>query len=116
MAAAATGPSARDLFPEIEEINSTLRDTSDRSSLEADASDIDTLDTLPRRRRGTRIGFLVALALAAGATAAYVQADRVARGVPALAPVMAGYVTAVDGARFWLDDLARDLAGTGPEG
>ena len=116
VAAAATGPSARDLFPDIEEINSTLRDTSDRSSLEADASDIDTLDTLPRRRRGTRIGFLVALALAAGATAAYVQADRVARGVPALAPVMAGYVTAVDGARFWLDDLARDLAGTGPEG
>lgn len=115
-AAAASSPSARDLFPDIEEINSTLRDTGDRSSDEADASDIDTLDTLPRRRRGTRIGFLVALALAAGASAAYVHADRLANSVPALAPVMAGYVAAVDGARFWLDDLARDLAGDGPEG
>lgn len=110
-AAPAVAQSARDLFPDIDEINSTLRDTGDRSGDEADASDIDTLDTLPRRRRGTRIGFLLALAIAAGAAALYVNADRVASGAPALAPVMSGYVTAVNGARFWLDDLAQGLAG-----
>jgi predicted Zn finger-like uncharacterized protein len=40
---------------------------------DADASDIDTLDTIPRRRRGTRIGFLLALAMAAGAAALLCQ-------------------------------------------
>lgn len=103
--------SARDLFPDIEEINSTLRDTGDRSRHEADASDVETLDTLPRRRRGTRIGFLLVMAIAAGAVAAYVNADRVAATLPELAPAMAAYVTAADGLRFWLDDLARGLAG-----
>jgi hypothetical protein len=115
-AAPAAVQSARDLFPDIDEINSTLRDTGDRSGAEADASDIDTLDTLPRRRRGTRIGFLLAMAIAAGATALYVNAERVGSAVPVLAPAMSGYVTAVNGARFWLDDLAQGLAGDTPEG
>lgn len=115
-AAPVVAQAARDLFPDIEEINSTLRDTGDRSGNDRDASDIDTLDMLPRRRRGTRIGFLLALAIAAGGAAVYVNAARVATAVPALEPVLSGYVTAVNGARFWLDDLAQGLAGNTPEG
>jgi hypothetical protein len=115
-AAPAVAQSARDLFPDIDEINSTLRDTGDRSGAEADASDIDTLDTLPRRRRGTRIGFFLAVAIAVGAAGLYINAGRVATAVPALAPAMSGYVAAVNGARFWLDDLAQGLAGDTPEG
>lgn len=115
-AAAATVSSARDLFPDIDEINSTLRDTGDRSDAEADASDIDTLDIIPRRRRGTRIGFFLGLAIAAAAAALYTNADMVARAVPAVEPVVSGYVTAVNGARFWLDDLAQGLGGAPPEG
>ncbi|PWK60181.1 zinc-ribbon domain-containing protein [Roseicyclus mahoneyensis] len=115
-AEATTVSSARDLFPDIDEINSTLRDTGDRSGTEADASDIDTLDTIPRRRRGTRIGFLLVLAIAAGGAALYTNADTVARAVPALEPALSGYVMVVNGARFWLDDLAQGLAGATPEG
>ena len=115
-AAPVVAQAARDLFPDIEEINSTLRDTGDRSGSDLDASDIDTLDTLPRRRRGTRIGFLLALAIAAGGAALYVNAARMATSVPALEPVLSGYVTAVNGARYWLDDLAQGLAGDTPEG
>ncbi|WP_416914666.1 MAG: zinc-ribbon domain-containing protein [Roseicyclus sp.] len=116
VAGASAPVSARDLFPDIEEINSTLRDTGDRSRHDADASDVDTLDTLPRRRRGTRIGFLLVLAIAAGGVAAYVNADSVVATLPQLAPAMEAYVAAVDGARFWLDDLARGLAAEGPGG
>jgi predicted Zn finger-like uncharacterized protein len=107
---------ARDLFPDIEEINSSLRDTGDRSQAEAHASDIDTLDTLPRRRRGKRIGFLLAVTLAAGAAGLYANAPRLAEAVPALAPGLSGYVVAVDEARFWLDDMARRVAGGAPGG
>jgi hypothetical protein len=107
---------AQELFPDIEAINSSLRDTGDRSGTEADASDIDTLDTLPRRRRGVRIGFFGVLALALGAVALYANADRVATEVPALTPALERYVAVVNSARFWLDNLAQGLGGGTPEG
>ncbi len=110
-AAGAVGPAARDLFPDIDEINSTLRDTGDRSGAEADATDIDTLDTEPRRRRGTRIGFLLAIVLAAAAAGVYLNTDRIAEYVPTAAPYLDRYEDAVNTARFWLDDVVRDLAG-----
>jgi dihydroorotate dehydrogenase len=100
---------ARDLFPDIDQINSTLRDSGDRSAGDADASDIDTLETIPRKRRGVRIGFFLAVALGAGAVALYANADVVTAQVPALASVTDGYVAAVNGLRFWLDDLAQGL-------
>lgn len=102
---------ARDLFPDIDQINSTLRDTGDRSGADGDASDIDTLDTAPRRRIGVRLGFVLAMALSAGAAALYGNADLVSATLPALAPVLEAYVEAVNGARFWLDDMAQRLAG-----
>ncbi len=101
---------ARTLFPDIDEINSTLRDTGDRSGAEADASDIDTLDALPRRRRGTRIGFFAVLLIAAGAAAVYANAGRLASAVPTLAPALVSYVDTVNQTRFWLDELAQTLA------
>lgn len=102
---------ARDLFPDIEQINSTLRDTGDRSGADADASDIDTLDTAPRRRRGVRLGFVLAMALAAAGAGLYGNADLVGVTVPALAPILDVFVETVNAARFWLDDMAQRLAG-----
>jgi len=107
---------ARTLFPDIDEINSTLRDTGDRSGAEADASDIDTLDALPRRRRATRMGFFVVLLIAACSAAVYTNAGRIATAAPTLAPALGGYVEVVNRARFWLDDLAQGLASDTPEG
>lgn len=100
---------ARDLFPDIEQINSSLRDTADRSGDEADASDIDTLDLAPRRRRGTRLGFLLTMAMAAAGLALYGNADWVATRLPGLVPVLDSYVAWVDAARIWLDEMVKRL-------
>ena len=80
--AQATVGARRDLLPDIEEINSTLRATADRSSEERTASDIDTLDTAPRRRRGARIGFLLVVLIAAIGAAIYSNADLWPRNCP----------------------------------
>jgi predicted Zn finger-like uncharacterized protein len=108
--------SARDLFPDIDEINSTLRDTGDRSSGDADASDIDTLEAAPRRRRGTRTGFVLAIALAAGAAGLYGNAERLSGMVPAAAPALERYAGAVDAARVWLDGLAQRVGSSVGDG
>jgi hypothetical protein len=52
------------------------------------------------------------VALGAGAVAFYANADVVVAQVPALAAVTDGYVAAVNGLRFWLDDLAQSLGNT----
>jgi len=104
---------ARDLFPDIEQINSTLRDTGDRSNTEMDASDIDTLDAVPRRRRGTRLGFVLAMTLAAAGVALYGNAEWVSARLPQMAPMLDSYLAGVDAARFWLDDMAQRLAALG---
>jgi len=110
------GPSARDLFPDIDEINSTLRDTGDRSGREEDASDIDTLDTVPRRRRGARIGFFGVIAIAALAATVYAKSDDVVAAMPAAAPAVMAFVETVDAGRIWLDAVVRGLAGATTEG
>lgn len=106
---------ARDLFPDIEQINSSLRDTGDRSGDEADASDIDTLDIAPRRRRGTRLGFLLTMAMAAAGLALYGNADWVAARLPGLVPVIDSYVAGVDAARIWLDEMVKRLGALAAE-
>jgi len=52
-------PGGRELFPDIEEITSTLRATTDRTAADRVTSDVDTMDRRPRRRRGFRRGFFL---------------------------------------------------------
>lgn len=88
----------RDLLPDIEEINSTLRATSDRNQgLENDPA----LD----RGKGSGFGrgFGMAIAVAAVGFLTYLGAPKLAVAVPALAPVLEGYTATVDGGRLWLD-------------
>jgi len=98
------------LLPDIEEINSTLRATSDRSPEEQTASDIDTLDSGPRRRRGARAGFLLVLTIAVLGAVAYGYADQIVAELPQAEPYLDMFVEQVNRARFWLDDMARSLA------
>ncbi len=105
------GGNRRDLLPDIEEINSTLRSTGDRSAGEESASDIDTLETAPRRRRGTRIGFLLVLILAAFGALVYANAPQIGAAFPQAEGAVEGFVNIVNSARFWLDDIAQNLAG-----
>ncbi|MCW3784540.1 zinc-ribbon domain-containing protein [Defluviimonas salinarum] len=98
--------SRRELLPDIEAINSTLRATSERGD---EPASIDAPETLRRRRSGFRLGFSTALLAALLLLSLYVAAPPLAKSVPALEPALTGYVTSVDSARVWLDTRIRSL-------
>lgn len=108
------GGTRRDLLPDIDELNSTLRDTSDRTAAEADATDIDTVEALPQRRRGVRVGFFLTLLVAAACVVVYLNAAQLIEAVPALSDGISVFVAMIDNGRVWLDNLARSLAAAGP--
>jgi len=107
---AAAARSGRELLPDIEEINSTLRATTDRNAREMDSSDIETIEAIPRRRRGFRLGFLLILVLGGLAIGAYLYKAEIAEAVPQAGAALDSYVAQVDAFRFWLDDLVQGLA------
>lgn len=92
--------SRRELLPDIEEINSTLRATSERGG---DAASRDAPETLQRRRSGFRLGFSISLISAAVLLSTYLLAPVISTQVPALTPLMDAYVHGVDKARLWID-------------
>lgn len=98
----------REMLPEIEEINSTLRATSERRSGEAAAVSA-TMDR--PRARGFRNGFLLMLVMAALVVALYAMAPRLAQQMPGVAPALQAYVAAVDSARISLDNGVQWLIG-----
>lgn len=109
--------SRRELLPDIEEINSTLRPTSER---EGEAAAIDAPETVARRRSGFRMGFSIAILIAVLLLGVYVLAPLIASAVPGLDPVLTGYVAAVDNLRNWLDGkmlaMTETLQNTGQQG
>ena len=94
------------MFPAIEEINSTLRSTGDRG--QGDAI-VDSLPDLTAQRGGFRRGFLMLVVLAALIVALYLLAPLIGQKVPALAGATTAYAAAVDAARVWLDANLRAL-------
>ncbi|MBF9030777.1 hypothetical protein HKCCE3408_10275 [Rhodobacterales bacterium HKCCE3408] len=106
-AAAAVASSRRDLLPDIEEINSTLRASGDRSAGDPGTTDYHSLSERPRRRSGTRVGFALAILIFAGLIAAYANAPRIAEAVPQAAPIINAYAEQVDRLRLWIDDMAQ---------
>jgi predicted Zn finger-like uncharacterized protein len=115
VAAATAAGSRRDLLPDIEEINSSLRPAGERADDLADAE-----VAAPRRRSGFGIGFMLVVLVAAIAVAVYVFADPIAKQVPSLAPAIEAYVALADRFRGWLDALVRGwvhkLSGDGQSG
>jgi len=95
----------RDLFPDIEEINSTL--DGDRAASEAGAG-----VSIEESRGGFGRGFFLMIFVAALLLAVYVLAPNFAETVPALEPALTGYVDAVNAARAWLDQTLRGLIET----
>jgi len=94
----------RDLFPDIEEINSTL-DSHAPGVPESPAS----IEAAPKGASGFGRGFTVAMVLVALLISLYLLAPKLAANVPALEPVLAAYVEAVNSARAWLDETLRGL-------
>ncbi len=105
----------RDLLPDVEEINSTLRS----STQTRDADDqVDALPDLTRPRNGFKSGFVLMLLLAVLVLVAYIAAPRLSEQFPAAAGVLAGFVAKVDAIRGWLDGMMQQattaLNGRGP--
>lgn len=98
-------PSARrDLLPDVEEINSTLRPSEATGSEEAGSAE---LPPSPEPRRGFRSGFLTVMTAAILAAAVYLAAPQIGRLVPSLEGPLAGFVGFVDGLRLQLDGMMR---------
>ncbi|MBZ8118290.1 zinc-ribbon domain-containing protein [Roseovarius sp. LXJ103] len=93
--------SRRSLFPDIEEINSSLEPGVDPQA------DLDLDDPYPeasvRASGGFRRGFSTVLLIATIGLLLYVFAPAISRMVPAVAGVLTDYASWVDGLRLWLD-------------
>ncbi|MEM9395222.1 MAG: zinc-ribbon domain-containing protein [Pseudomonadota bacterium] len=94
----------RDLLPDIEEINSSLRAKSVLRSGASAALTEEEREERARRGRGFRIGFSAILLVALFALLLYSNADRVSATVPGLTAPVEGYVTQIDAIRVWLDE------------
>lgn len=98
--------SRRDLLPDIEEINSTLRSNSSRSP---DADPGQTAQIEVQEKRSSRRGFILTVALVAVMALVYSYAPQIAQTVPSAEPALAGYVAMIDGWRIWMDDQISSL-------
>ncbi len=103
----------KELLPDIEEINSSLRATSDRGG---EAASVDAPATLRRRRSGFRMGFITAIVIAVILLLVYAFAPAISSAVPAASGAMEAYVAGVDGARSWLDATLQGLTASMTDG
>lgn len=96
---AAASATRKELLPDIEEINSSLRSNSERDlPVDSDAAPIEA-----KKSSGFRRGFLAVLVLLLIALLVYLFAPQIADAVPTLAPTLDSYVAQVDALRLWLD-------------
>jgi predicted Zn finger-like uncharacterized protein len=97
-------------FPAIEEINSTLRSSSEKRS-GAQAAVAETMGEGKQGSSGFRSGFVLMLVLAVLGVALYVMAPKLAEQLPAAAGALQAYVVAVDAARLTLDGWMQSAIG-----
>jgi predicted Zn finger-like uncharacterized protein len=89
-----------EMLPDIDEINQTLRASSERREIRSVHADLEDDD---EPAGGFGRGFIFMILLFAIATALYVFAPQIGEAVPQLADPMSVYVALVDQLRAWLD-------------
>lgn len=94
---AASDTPRRDLLPDIDEINSTLKSTKKRGKADPAA--------VEQQQKGFRIGFLLMTLLAIAMIIAYAQAPAIVRLVPGSESVLLQYVDGANVARDWIAGL-----------
>lgn len=99
-----------EMLPDIEEINSTLRASSERR--EDPDEMIESLPDLTKPRRSAfSSGFVIMVSLAVLVAAAYILAPKIIEQIPGSKSAMTAYVAAVDHARAYLDVLMKKAIG-----
>ena len=97
--------SRRELLPDIEEINSSLRSNAERG--ESPISEPEEI--IAEKRRGFGFGFVITLLIVAFLAALYVLAPELTLAVPDIADPLVTYVEWVDAGRIWVDIKANQL-------
>lgn len=92
--------SRRDMLPDVEEINQTLRASNERSEVRSVQADLED-DEEPSGGFGR--GFLYTIILFAIAAALYWNAPQIGEAVPQLKGALDSYVALVDQLRVWLN-------------
>lgn len=111
-AAAAAVSSRRELLPDIEEINSTLRsETTPRSTAVDMREDLGAGGGL-KRKGGFRLGMFAVLLLFAILALVYVFAPQIGEAIPAIKINLDIYVGWVDGLRLSLDTWLKSMLGS----
>ncbi|KIC38108.1 zinc-ribbon domain-containing protein [Leisingera sp. ANG-M7] len=106
--AAAESGSRKELLPDIEEINSTLRSAG--SPAPAPLADPEELPV--RRKSGFARGFAVSVIAALILVMIYDKAPLIAEKLPLADPALSSYVDWVDQARLWLDNQVKSVTAT----
>lgn len=106
--------SRRELLPDIDQINSTLRGATEKRPAQADDHETPGETKRPPQdaaatTSGFRRGFLVSLLLAVAVALLYIYAPQLTELVPALGPLVAKATQTIDVARLWLDGQAQQL-------
>lgn len=104
LAAAETG-SRKELLPDIEEINSTLRSAGSAAPAPQAASE----EPPVRRKSGFARGFALSLIAALALVMVYDKAALISEKVPQADSALNSYVDWVDQARLWLDGQVKSL-------
>jgi predicted Zn finger-like uncharacterized protein len=95
----------RELLPDIEEINSSLR--SDAERIEDGTAGPEAAANA--KRKDFQSGFITVLLLIGPPVLIYTQADKIVDAIPALANTIKAYVDAIDIGRIWLDDNVQSM-------
>jgi predicted Zn finger-like uncharacterized protein len=106
-AATADRPRSRgDMLPDVEEINQTLRSSSDRQEMRSVQADLDEDDDTSG---GFGRGFFFVLVIFAIAAGLYVFAPQLADALPQLQAPLETYISMIDAARTWLNAQVGSL-------
>ncbi len=93
-----TAAARRELLPDIEMINSSLRPATEYGTM-----DTTTEPVAQARKRGARFGFTTVMLIVAILVGLYIGAPRLSALVPAAEPVLTRYVAVVNDVRLWID-------------
>lgn len=100
----------REMLPDIEEINSTLRASTDRRASVPVFDELEHKLKRMRRGQGFRLGFSLVLLTVAFGLFAYLFAPEISARAPQAEPYLTSFVAETNRLRGWLDVQVRQIA------